>query len=96
MNLTGLITLVIPFALQAGVYDLPPCYLTVPTSCTFNDMTLEMCNKEGKKSGTVFLISTRDHLPGGNIFRSAQNQYTCTVKRINNSDPPQYNVTVSR
>lgn len=81
---------------QATVYELPSCYSNVPTTCTFNDMTLEMCNKESKKTGAVFLLSQRIYVPGGNKFGTSDGKLTCLVSRVKGSEPAKYQVSISK
>lgn len=81
---------------NAGVYDLPACYKTVPATCAFNDMTLDMCNKEGKPTKIVFLASQRTHITGGNQFASANGKVTCVARRIKGSEPAKYEVIISK
>jgi hypothetical protein len=33
---------------SAAEYETPDCYANVPTSCSFDEMTLHLCNEEGK------------------------------------------------
>ena len=81
---------------NAGVYDSPACYATVPTTCAFNDMTLEMCNKEGKAKKIVFIASQRTHIAGGNQFASANGKATCVVQHIKGIEPAKYEVKISK
>ena len=81
---------------NASVYDTPPCYSVVPTTCTFNEMTLNMCNAEGKKNKTAFVMSQRSHIPGGNKFFSADGKATCVVQRIKGSEPAKYDAVINK
>lgn len=76
----------------AGEYNTPACYQSVPTSCGFDEMTLSLCNKEGRATKTKFSISTRSYLPGGNKFTSGGKN--CLVKKIKGTDPAKYNVQI--
>lgn len=80
---------------NAGVYDTPPCYSVVPTTCTFNEMTLNMCNAEGKNK-TVFVMSQRSHITGGNKFVSDDGKATCVVQRIKDTDPAKYDAVITK
>ena len=81
---------------NASVYDTPPCYSVEPTICTFYDMTLNMCNAEGKKNKTLFVISQRSHIAGGNKFVSADGNATCVVQRIKGTEPAKYEVVITK
>ena len=81
---------------NAGVYDLPACYSTVLTICAFNDMTLEMCNKEGKTKKNVFLASQRTYITGGNKFASVNGKATCIVRHIKDTEPAKYEVKITK
>jgi hypothetical protein len=81
---------------NATEYDLPSCYRTVPVTCSFNQMTLDMCNAEGNERKFVFLISERIYIPGGNIYGSADGKATCVVKPIKGTDPAKYDVTIKK
>ena len=83
-------------AANADVYDLPPCYTTIPTTCTFDEMTLAMCNANGKKLGIRFLISQKIYITGGNKFGSTDGQSVCTVKRIKGTEPAKYDVIITK
>lgn len=80
---------------NAAEYDTPPCYATMPVTCGYDEMTLDLCNQEGKKSGVVFLGSQRMHLTGGNRFGSADGQRVCEVRHIKDTDPARYTVTIT-
>ena len=84
------------FATTVGAteYETPACYANVPTSCSFDDMTLSLCNQEGSAKKLVFLMSQRLYSPGGNKFATADGRRTCTVKGIKGTDPKKYRVTV--
>lgn len=81
---------------NATEYDLPPCYSTMPVTCTFDQMTLDMCNAEGKNPGSMFLISQKIYMPGGNKFGSADGRKTCVVRHIKDTDPAKYEVTITK
>jgi hypothetical protein len=77
----------------AGQYETPSCYAHIPTSCSFNEMTLQLCNEEGKSEKLVFLGSQRIPMPGGNRFGSADGSRVCVVKGIKGTEPKRYLVT---
>ncbi len=79
---------------SASVYDTPACYSKMPTSCSFNEMTLSLCNQEGIKNNIVFLLSQRIHVPGGNKFATANGERTCVVKGIKGTEPKRYQVGI--
>jgi len=81
---------------NASVYDTSPCYSVVPTTCTFNEMTLNMCNAEGKKNKIVFVMSQRSHVAGGNKFVSADGKATCIVQRIKGTEPAKYEAVITK
>ena len=89
-------TILASVAANATVHELPHCYSTMPTTCGFDEMTLEMCNAEGKKAGSVFVISQRIYVTGGNKFGSAEGRMTCVVRRIKGSEPAKYEVTITK
>lgn len=97
MRIYFLIAAMLAFAVaNAGVYDSPACYSTVPTTCAFNDMTLEMCNEEEKAKKIVFLVSQRTHITGGNKFASTNGKATCVVQHIKGTEPAKYEVKISK
>ncbi|MFI3120340.1 MAG: hypothetical protein QX203_10205 [Methylococcaceae bacterium] len=97
MKIFFLISIMLAFTVaNAGVYDSPACYSTVPTTCAFNDMTLEMCNEEGKVKKIVFLASQRIHIAGGNKFASANGKATCIVQHIKDTEPAKYEVKITK
>jgi len=77
---------------MAGEYSTPSCYESVPTSCGFDEMTLSLCNKEGKARDVKFSLSGRSYMRGGNKFTSGRKQ--CLVKKIKGSEPAKYNVQI--
>ncbi|WP_130107458.1 hypothetical protein [Iodobacter fluviatilis] len=79
---------------SAAEYATPTCYENIPTSCSFNEMTLSLCNKEGKSKKVVFLLSQRIHIPSGNKFNSADGSKFCTVQGIKGTDPKRYTVVI--
>jgi hypothetical protein len=79
-----------------GTYSTPPCYAKDPPSCTFNAMTLDLCNEEGRKSETQFSASERTHIPGGNRFGAANGKATCVVSHVRGTEPATYDVKVTR
>ena len=79
---------------SAGEYTTPSCYENVPTTCSFNEMTLALCNKEGKKTNSIFYLSKRIYTSGGNKFTNANGDKICIVKRIKNSEPKRYIVVI--
>lgn len=79
---------------MAGEYTTPSCYQKIPTSCSYNDMTLSLCNEEGKNKNIVFLSSNRIYVTGGNKFGSADGRNVCTVKGIKGTDPKRYTVAI--
>jgi hypothetical protein len=79
---------------SAAEYETPACYAQVPTSCSFNEMTLQLCNEEGKSKNLVFLLSQRMYMPGGNKFGNADSSRVCVVKGIKGTDPKKYMVTI--
>ena len=79
---------------SATEYATPACYEKIPTSCSFNEMTLSLCNKEGESKKVVFLLSQRVHMPGGNKFSSADGSKVCTVQGIKSTDPKRYTVII--
>lgn len=81
-------------AVSAGEYLKPDCYTSNPTTCSFDEMTLAMCNAEGRSRNIVFLLNHRLWVPGGNSFGSADLQHVCTVKGVAGSDPKRYKVQV--
>jgi len=89
-------TMLASIVANATVYELPHCYSTMPTTCGFNEMTFEMCNAEGKKTGSVFVISQRIYVTGGNKYGSADGRMTCVVRRIKGSEPAKYEVTITK
>ena len=80
---------------SAAEYATPACYESIPTSCSFDEMTLSLCNKEGESKKLVFLLSQRIHMSGGNKFGSADGSKVCTVQGIKGSDPKKYNVVIN-
>lgn len=81
---------------DSGTFDTPPCYREVPTTCGFNEMTLELCNRQGANHGSRYSISSRSYAPGGNVFRSVDGRFTCTVNKIRGTEPARYRVNISR
>jgi hypothetical protein len=79
----------------AAEHPTPACYENVPTTCSFNEMTLSLCNIEGKSKNVVFLLSQRTHLPGGNKFSNADGSRVCTVQGIKGADPKRYTVVIN-
>ena len=79
-----------------GTYSTPPCYATDPPICTFNAMTLALCNEEGRKSGADFSGGERTHIPGGNSFLSSDGKKTCVVNHVKGTEPADYEVRVTR
>lgn len=79
----------------AAEYPTPACYENVPTTCSFNEMTLSLCNKESKSKNVVFLLSQRTHLPGGNKFGNSDGSRSCTVQGIKGTDPKRYAVVIN-
>ncbi len=75
-------------------YPTPACFENIPISCSFNEMTLSLCNKEGKSKNMVFLLSQRMRLPGGNKFGNADGSYICSVKGIKGTSPKRYTVVI--
>lgn len=78
----------------ASEYTTPACYKSMPTSCGFDEMTLSLCNLEGKASGATFSLSGRSYLPGGNKFVSRDGARTCMVERIKGTEPAKYSIQV--
>nr|VFJ93934.1 MAG: hypothetical protein BECKLFY1418A_GA0070994_103530 [Candidatus Kentron sp. LFY]VFK23111.1 MAG: hypothetical protein BECKLFY1418C_GA0070996_11347 [Candidatus Kentron sp. LFY] len=78
----------------ATEYPTPACYENVPTSCSFNEMTLSLCNKEGKSENLVFMLSQRMYMRGGNKFGSADGSRVCTVQGIKGTEPKRYTVEI--
>lgn len=70
-------------------FDTPSCYQNIPVSCSFDDMTLSLCNSIGKEK---FALDNKTHISGGNIFTSGNK--TCTVKHVPKTDPAKYSVTI--
>lgn len=91
-----ILTLLTSSLTNAAIYEMPPCYSTIPTTCTFDDMTLAMCNSEGKKAKKVFLISQKIYIPGGNKFGSADGKAICVVHRVKGSEPAKYEVAITK
>lgn len=81
-------------AASPGEYETLACYAQVPTSCSFNEMTLQLCNEEGKSRNLAFLLSQRIHMPGGNKFGNPDGSRICIVKGIKGTDPKRYAVTI--
>lgn len=79
----------------AAEYATPACYENVPTTCSFNEMTLSLCNMEGKSRNVVFLLSQRTHQPGGNKFGDASGSRVCTVQGIKGTSPKRYTVVIN-
>jgi hypothetical protein len=79
---------------SAVEYETPGCYAQVPTSCSFDEMTLQLCNEEGKSKNLVFLLSQRMYMPGGNKFGNSDGSRVCVVKGINGADPKRYVVKI--
>ena len=79
---------------SAAEYATPACYAQVPTACSFDEMTLQLCNEEGKSKNLVFLLSQRMYTPGGNKFGSADASRVCIVKGIKGTNPKRYVVTI--
>ena len=91
-KIIGLMLLNFTFSTAAGEYNTPACYESVPTACGFDEMTLSLCNQEGKISGAKFSLAGRSYLPGGNKFMSGSKH--CLVKKIKGTEPAKYNVQV--
>ena len=85
-----------PSNTTSGVFITSLCYERVPVTCSFNEMTLAFCNKQGDKHGSQYSQSGRSHLPGGNSFRSIDGKYVCRVSRIKSTEPTRYHVVISR
>lgn len=85
---------VISCSADATQYDTPSRYAQVPTSCSFNDMILQMCNQQGKSKKLVSLSSQRIYTPGGNKFATADGEHLCVVKGIKGTDPKKYDMTI--
>jgi len=79
---------------SAAEYETPACYAQVPTSCSFDAMTLQLCNEEGKSKNLVFLLSQRMYMPGGNKFGNADGSRVCIIKGIKGTDPKRYEVRI--
>lgn len=79
----------------AAEHATPACYENVPTTCSFNEMTLSLCNKEGKPKGVEFLLSQRMRIPGGNKFGNTDGSLVCTVKGIKGTSPKRYTVEIN-
>ncbi len=79
---------------SAAEYVTPPCYENVPTTCSFNEMTLSLCNKEGKSKKMVFLLSQRTRISGGNKYSNVDGSKVCTVKGIKGTSPKRYTVVI--
>jgi len=79
---------------SVAIHPTPPCYEPLPTTCSFDDMTLAFCNVDGKKAGLLFLPSQRIHVAGGNTFATADGKTMCFVRRKGDGDPPRYEVTI--
>lgn len=79
---------------SAAEYATPGCYAQIPTSCSFDEMTLELCNQEGKSRNLVFLLSQRMYMSGGNRFGNADGSRVCIVKGIKGTEPKRYIVTI--
>jgi hypothetical protein len=88
--------ILIPSSVFAGEYAIPACYEHTPTKCSFNEMTLELCNVEAKGKKVVFAISEREYAPGGNKFMSKNGDFVCLVKPVKGSEPTKYSVTISK
>jgi len=80
---------------SAKEYSTPACYEHVPTSCSFDEMTLTFCNKEGNPKNMVFVLSQRMYMPGGNKFGNADGSHVCTVKGIKETSPKRYTVEIN-
>ena len=78
----------------AAEYETPACYAKVPTSCSFDEMTLQLCNEGEKPKNQIFQLSQRMYMPGGNKFGSADGSRICIVKGIKGTDPKRYVVTI--
>ena len=81
--------------IQAKEYEIPACYDSMPVTCSFDEMTLSLCNEEGKPAKIVFLMSQKMYLSGGNRFGSADGRQICTVKGIKDTDPKRYSVEIN-
>lgn len=80
---------------MAAEHVTPSCYENVPTTCSFDEMTLSLCNKEGKSMKMVFLLSQRMYMPGGNKFGNADGSHVCTVKGVKGTSPKRYTVVIN-
>lgn len=80
---------------SAAEYKTPACYENVPVACSFDEMTLSLCNEEGKTKKMVFLLSQRMYMPGGNKFGNADGSHVCTVKGIKGTSPKRYTVEIN-
>jgi len=81
--------------IHAKEYETPACYDSMPVTCSFNEMTLSLCNEEGRSEKIVFLMSQKMYLSGGNRFGSADGSKICTVKGIKDTDPKRYSVEIN-
>lgn len=79
---------------SAAEYSTPACYENIPTSCSFDEMTLSLCNTEGESKKMVFMLSQRTYMPGGNKFGNADGSHVCTVKGIKGTSPKRYAVVI--
>lgn len=79
---------------SASEYPTPLCYAQDNPTCSFNQMTLDLCNLEGKSTKTTFLINKRLYEAGGNKFESSDGKHICTVKGIKGTDPKRYSVII--
>ncbi|MCL1478504.1 MULTISPECIES: hypothetical protein [unclassified Marinobacter] len=92
--------IILGFCIWAGLasaaeFTTPACYENVPTTCSFDEMTLSLCNKEGKSKKIAFLLSQRMYMPGGNKFGNADGSHVCTVKSIKGTSPKRYTVEIN-
>jgi len=79
---------------SASEYATPACYQNIPTTCSFDEMTLSLCNKEGESKKIAFLLSQRMYMPGGNRFGNSDGNHVCTVKGIKDTSPKRYTVEI--
>jgi hypothetical protein len=88
-----IVTLVAPFnpiLAKTITVNAPQCYQSDPVSCSFDDMTLSLCESAGK---TKFIAESRQHVTGGNSYTSNEKK-TCLVKHVKNSEPSKYTVDI--
>ena len=88
-----IVSLVVPFnplLAKTITVSAPQCYQSDPVSCSFDDMTLSLCESVGKAK---FIAESRQQVVGGNSYTST-NEKTCLVKHVKNSDPSKYTVDI--